>query len=162
MHYFIDGYNFLFRLYEEVDPLRQKREEVLSLLHEKLKKLKLKMTIVFDSHHADNGDLPTRFDHLSLEVIYTPTNQTADAYILEALSWKKNCSQELVITSDKRLAKHIEALGARVQSIEDFIEFLLKKEKNVSPSKAPLQESPEEFARLLEAFEKRFKKEQDF
>ncbi|MEI8301484.1 MAG: NYN domain-containing protein [Chlamydiota bacterium] len=162
MHYFIDGYNFLFQLYEEIDPLRQKRDEVIEILQEKLRYLKLNITIVFDSHYAQGNFFPTRFDHLSLEIIYTPSGQTADSYILEALTWKKNRNQETVITSDKRLGKLIQELGVKVEPIEAFIPWILKKElqHHRKEYKHTLQESPREFKRLLEAFEKNFKNEE--
>lgn len=159
MHYFIDGYNFLFQLYEEVDPLRQKRDEVIQILQEKLRHLKLNITIVFDSHYAKGNFFPTRFDHLSLEIIYTPSGQTADSYILEALSWKKIRNQETVITSDKHLTRLIQELGVKVESIESFIPWILKKELRYhrKEHKHLSEESPREFERLLDAFEKRFK-----
>ena len=162
MHYFIDGYNFLFQLYEEIDPLRKKRDEVIEILQEKLRYLKLNITIVFDSHYAQGNFFPTRFDHLSLEIIYTPSGQTADSYILEALSWKKNRNQETVITSDKQLGKLIQELGVKVEPIEVFIPWILKKElqHHRKEYKHTLQESPREFKRLLEAFEKNFKNEE--
>jgi predicted RNA-binding protein with PIN domain len=155
MHYFIDGYNFLFQLYEDVDPLRQKRDEVIQVLQEKLECLKLNITIVFDSHYAKGNIFPTRFDHLSLEIIYTPSGQTADSYILEALSWKKNRNQETVITSDKHLARLIQALGVKVEPIESFIPWILKKEMNHhrKEHKNITEEHPREFKRLLDAFE---------
>jgi predicted RNA-binding protein with PIN domain len=160
MHYFIDGYNFLFQLYDEVDPLKEKREEVIEHLQKKLKDLNLNTTIVFDSHQTKTNNFPTRFEQACLEIIYTPSGQTADAYILEALIWNKYNHTETVVTSDKRLATQIKALGAKVQSIDHFIKWLLKKDLlNQQKETKNLQEHPEDFKRLLEAFEKRLKEQ---
>lgn len=158
MHYFIDGYNFLFQLYDEVDPLREKRDEVIEHLQEKLKDLNLNITIVFDNHQAHSNFFPTRFDQDSLEIIYTPSGQSADSYILEALTWNKHNHTETVITSDKRLATQIKTLGAKVQSIEHFIKWLLRKNLIQQHKKTEdFQETSSDFKRLLEIFEKKFK-----
>lgn len=160
MHYFIDGYNFLFQLYDEVDPLREKREEIIKHLQEKLKDLNLNITIVFDSHLMQTNFFPTRFEQASLEIIYTPSGQTADSYILEALTWNKYNHAEIVITSDKRLATQIKSLGAKVQSIEYFIKWLLKKDLlHQRKETKDFKEHPEDFKRLLEAFEKKLKED---
>ena len=161
MHYFIDGYNFLFQLYEEIDPLREKREEVIKHLQEKLKSLHLDITIVFDSHRTQSSFFPTRFEQHSLEIVYTPAGQTADSYILEALTWNKYNHAETVVTSDKQLAIHIKALGAKVQSIGSFIQWLLKKDLRNRKDTKQQEEDPQEFKRLLDAFEKRFNKNTD-
>lgn len=156
MHYFVDGYNFLFFLYEEVDPLRKKREEVIATLQETLNLLNLNITIVFDSHHSKNNFFPSRSTHANLEIIYTVSKQTADQYILESLEYKKNNSQETVVTSDKFLSRQAIALGAKVMPIAAFVKWVTKKhERKLSQEVKQSEECSAEFQRLLEAFEKK-------
>lgn len=158
MRYFIDGYNFLFQLYEEVDPLRQKREEIIEILKEKLQELDLKISIIFDSQYSRLSDFPTRFESEGLEIIYTPSGQTADAYILENLAWAKTRMNSKVVTSDKHLASEAKRLGASITSIEEFVDWLVKKHLFQKRKERKQQiESSSEFHRLLEAFEKKLK-----
>jgi len=156
MHYFIDGYNFLFHFYEDVDPLERTRKDLLEYLQEHLFASNLNLTIVFDSHHVKHKDIPTRFDVEKLEVIYTPSHQTADNYILEALASNRHNSKETVITSDKGLMLHAKNLGAKVLSVEVFLDKLLshKLKKHYRESKQQ-EESYEDFHRLLKIFEQR-------
>jgi len=158
MHYFIDGYNLLFHFYEEADPLERTRQDLLEYLQEHLIASNLNLTIVFDSHHVKNKDIPTRFDVERLEVIYTPSKQTADNYILEALASKKHNSRETVVTSDKGLMLHAKNLGAKVIAVEVFLDKLLsrKLKKNFRENKQQ-EESYEEFQRLLKIFEEKLK-----
>jgi predicted RNA-binding protein with PIN domain len=155
MHYFIDGYNFLFQFYEEIDPLRKKRDDLIEYLQRQLVTSHLKITIVFDSHYVQGQNFPTRFDQNTIEIIYTPSKQTADGYILEALTWNKNNNTETVVTSDKGLSTQAKALGAHVQSIPHFIKKLMRTSSGSSKEHKHMEETPHEFTRLLEAFEKR-------
>lgn len=163
MQYLIDGYNFLFQLYEEVDPLRQKREEIIERLQDILGQLHLKVSIVFDSHMgAEALFFPRRFQQKDLEIIYTPSGQTADNYFLESLDGAKHNHTKTVVTSDQRLAKQIKALGAKVLSIEDFLSWILQKEKkHYAKERKILGDDPKEIARLMEIFEKKLR-EEDF
>lgn len=160
MHYFIDGYNFLFHFYEDVDPLHRTREALLHYLQEHLVASKLDLTIVFDSHHVKNKNIPTRFDLGEIEVIYTLSKQTADRYIIEALSLKTHVGRETVVTSDKGLALHAKTLGAHVLSIEAFLDKLFSQGLKKSRRERKQQEdSYEEFQRLLKIFEDKLAKE---
>lgn len=153
MHYFIDGYNFLFQFYEEVDPLHEKREDLIAYLQSQLLASKLKVTIVFDSHYVQGQNFPTRFDQNTIEIVYTSSKQTADGYILEALTWNKNNNTETVVTSDKELSTQAKALGAHVQSIPHFIKKLIRTAAYDLKEHKSMEESPHEFKRLLKAFE---------
>lgn len=156
MHYFVDGYNFLFFLYEEVDPLRKKREEVIERLQQTLILLNLNISIVFDSHHRKDNFFPSRASLSKLEIIYTVSKQTADQYILEALEFQKYNSQETVVTSDKFLARQAKDLGAKVLPISSFVKWVTKKyEEKAAEEIKQSQECSQEFQRLLEAFEKK-------
>ena len=160
MRYFIDGYNFLFKLYEEVDPLREKRDEVISYLKDRLLSLGLHITIIFDSHHTIGAFIPTRLRKEELEIIYTPSDQTADQYIIELLESSKNNHIKTIVTSDRFLTKQAKIHGAHSLTISAFLDMILKKEKKArSAEKKQEQECSREFERLLEAFEKKLKED---
>lgn len=156
MHYYIDGYNFLFKIYEEVDPLKEKREEIIADLQEKLVSLGMKMTIVFDSLHTQGAFFPTRFTKSCLEIIYTPSKQSADQYLLEMLQCSKNNGIKTIVTSDRFLAKQAKILGAQTVSIAAFLKLLLKKEENQFKEEKKFEgECSREFERLLKAFQRK-------
>ncbi|NBU97551.1 MAG: NAD(+) synthase, partial [Spirochaetia bacterium] len=83
---------------------------------------KLNISIVFDSHHRKDNFFPSRASHAKLEIIYTVSKQTADQYILEALEFQKNNSQETkkyakLLTDDLGI-KHYEV---QIDSVTDWI-----------------------------------------
>ena len=159
MHYYIDGYNFLFSLFDEVDPLKSKRDEVICEVQEILSSLSLKVTIVFDSHHNHSSFFPSSFNQKGLEIVYTASNQTADEYILEKLSFSKNNSLKTIVTSDNFLAKESRKLGAHTVSINEFLKVVLKKKKNKYLNESKIEHSFEN-ERWLKIFEENFKKKE--
>jgi predicted RNA-binding protein with PIN domain len=155
MHYYIDGYNLLFRVTEGKKSLQQKREAILELLGHQITDLNLHLTVVFDSkqHH-------TRGHLADLEIVYAAENQSADAYIIQEIERSSDPGQETVVTSDRELAQSCKLLGARTQSIDAFLASLLKKRKKKKrPTAHPFRDSDAQIARLLEIFEKRLENE---
>ncbi|HSX03205.1 MAG TPA: NYN domain-containing protein [Rhabdochlamydiaceae bacterium] len=159
MHYFIDGYNFLFRLSKKKLPLEKKRGLLLVTLNEEIGKLGLNATIVFDSKEKYQ-DAPTRGHLDALEIIYTTRNESADDYILKAIEEATHPQNETVVSSDRELTGRSKQLGAKILSIEEFIAFIMrkkeKKKKLLSPLRA-FKDSEKEIERLLKIFEERFK-----
>ena len=159
-HYFIDGYNLLFRVQGKPRPLQHKRQELISLINQEAILFSLNITLVFDGAQIDADDLVRgHFD--AIEIVYTRKNQTADEYILEELHHIKNRAIEVVITSDNQLASHCKSLGAKTESIEQFLSFLANKHKKAqkkhseqSVQKA-FQDSKSNIERLLKIFEAR-------
>lgn len=154
MHYYIDGYNFLFRVSKKKLPLEKKRDLILITLNEELEKLRLNTTVVFDSSdglrdHASRGHLA------ALEIVYTTKNESADEYIFKAIENAPSPQNETVVTSDRALASKCKYLGAKILSIDQFLTFIKKKKaqkKSLSPIKA-FRDSEKEIARLLKIFE---------
>lgn len=151
MHYFVDGYNLLFRIARGKMTLQKKREILLSALAS----FNLNLTVVFDSTQEKYG-VEDRGHWHDLEIVYTEEGQTADAYILHELSLSNTPRREMVITSDKLLASHCRHYGAKTQSIEEFLERQAhrKLKKRTSKSVA-FKESDFEISRLLKIFEER-------
>jgi predicted RNA-binding protein with PIN domain len=122
MHYFVDGYNLLFRSRLEQPLLQQQRERVIADLLEKVTVLELDITLVFDSAHTPEL---SRRQHIGrLEIAYTNPGETADAYILSELLRDEARQRHTVITSDKALAEQARRLGAKSMSVENFTLWL--------------------------------------
>jgi uncharacterized protein len=157
VHYYIDGYNLLFRLLSKKGSLQSERAEVISLLNELASQLRLNITVVFDAPLQREMVVRTHFD--ALEIVYTAEKQSADDYIIEEMNHASSPSQETVVTSDRELASHCKALGAHVQNIESFFSWIKRKKEHKRRSHPSLQkifqDSPSHIERLLKIFEKR-------
>jgi uncharacterized protein len=155
MRYFIDGYNFLFRLSEIETSLEKSREGIISFLQLHAGRKNLDVTLIFDG--ADK-EASSHFKSLGpLHIAYSAYKQSADNYILEQIDAASNPKSIVVVTSDKRLCRMVHAMQARTQSVENFIAFLLK--QKISREKPTLNESPRQIERLEKIFLDRLKKE---
>ena len=157
MHYYVDGYNFLFRICHKVDPLEEKRNQLIDLLNEELQFLKGRCSLVFDSRDQVR-DCPQCAFLENLEVIYTPRGLTADHYIIELVEHSQAPKAITVVTSDSGLGRVCRHLGSHVMTIDDFITFILKKTKKREPSKPQYTSSDAEIERLRKIFEERLDK----
>ena len=155
MHYLIDGYNLFFRIATEIDPLEKNRTLIIAFINQHIAKTRLTVTVIFDSQTEHASLFPSRHSLSSLEVVYSPKNQTADDYILEYLEARKHPQQFTVITSDKALANKARELHAKTLSIEKFISWLEKKELTIPHETKQEKETKAEFKRLLDIFEKK-------
>ncbi len=144
MHYFIDGYNLLFHLSAKTETFEEARQQIIDDLVD----TKFSLTLVFDGKGID---LPHHIHKGSLEIIYTSKGQTADNYILDALSFVKNPKVYTVVTSDKKLASICCQIGAYTKTNESFL-ALLKKSRTIKTCEKPSRESNSEFERLLKIF----------
>lgn len=122
MHYFVDGYNLLFRSEHSTHGLQQQRENVVAYLLERVTVLELNVTLVFDSAYTPG--LSTRQHMGRLEIVYSSAGETADAYIIGEVLLSKARQRETIITSDKQLAEHARRLGAKTMNVESFCAWL--------------------------------------
>lgn len=122
MHYYVDGYNLLFRTLPDDEDFQKEREDLITDLAEKVMGLHLDVTVVFDSAYQV-GDA-TKGHRRFLEVVYTAAGETADAYILSELQVVKDVRHEIVVTSDKGLASRCRNCGAKTMSVEGFAVWL--------------------------------------
>lgn len=176
MHYYIDGYNLMFRRSYADDDLQKQRERIIQELSTKIAFLQLNVTLVFDSHLQAGRE--ARIHSKNVEILFTAQGETADDLILAALKTAEKPSQEIVVTSDKRLAWRARRRLAKTETVEEFIAWLdkryqnkLKKreipplqKKRPPPSKNPTKISKtstteECFSHYLEIFEAKFKEE---
>lgn len=128
MHYYIDGYNLLFRMTQFDKGLQAERESLLQDLNRKISLLNLDVSIVFDAAFQTGGRSRTHLD--ALEILYTGEGETADEYILDVLSQTHNPRREIVVTSDKILAAQVRHLSAKVEAVEEFMRWLNRSYEN--------------------------------
>lgn len=131
MHYYIDGYNLLFRSHSgnvDANDFRSCRESLIDILNAKIAGLKLHVTVVFDSQYIPGEGSRSHFKHL--EILYTPSGMTADDFILRELQFCPAPERKIVITSDKLLAAKARHCNARTESIDEFLGWLNKRHKN--------------------------------
>lgn len=141
MHYYIDGYNLLFRVLQRGDDLKSKRKEVITTLEAKTRLLDLDVTIVFDSHYQEDDHTRTHYKHL--EIVFTATGETADEYILQELKEVKSPSLHTVVTSDKILARLCRIRLAKTESVDEFLSWLSKRYRNkLKQKKTSIQVDP--------------------
>jgi predicted RNA-binding protein with PIN domain len=128
MHYFIDGYNLLFRLLHGSGDLQSQREAIIYDLNKKISLIKLDVSIVFDA--AFQIGERTRSHYEALEILFTAAGETADEYILDEIKNNPDPRQEIVVTSDKALAWRARSCAAHTESVEEFMFWLNRAYKN--------------------------------
>lgn len=128
MHYFIDGYNLMFRVLRAGNDLQKQREFIVSDLNEKAQVLNLDVTVVFDAQYQSGEE--SRSHYQSLEICFTNQNETADEYILKNIKASPSPQNETVVTSDNKLAWGVRRLLAKTESIKQFMSWLNKRYEN--------------------------------
>jgi uncharacterized protein len=128
MHYYIDGYNLLFRTMQTDDELADKRQSLIEDLNIKVQLLELEVTLVFDSHYQPGESTRSHYAHL--EILFSAHGETADELILEEIKSERYPSKKTVVTSDKKLAWFARRCSAKTESVEQFLEWLNKRYKN--------------------------------
>jgi predicted RNA-binding protein with PIN domain len=128
MHYFIDGYNLLFRLLHGSEDLQSQREAIIYDLNQKVSLVKIDVSIVFDSTFQIGERTRTHYDQL--EILFTAEGETADEYIMDEIKNHAYPQQETVVTSDKKLAWQVRNRSAHTETVEEFILWLNRAYKN--------------------------------
>lgn len=150
MIYVIDGYNLLFHLDPEANPLRRSREEILDLL---AKVSHLKLEIVFDSDRDNALDIPSRTLLGNLDIVFSPRGQSADDWILEYLATRKRPKLYCLVTHDRELINGAKELGVKVMATSAFVKKLAPRKRNFDKTN-PL--TPKETEELRTIFEQNF------
>jgi len=137
MHYYIDGYNLMFRVLRAGDDLAIQREQVIEEIYRKVSFVGLDVTIVFDSQY--NPSESTRSNLRAMAIHFTDHAETADDYILSELKTDTQPFNHTVVTSDKKLAYLARLRSAKTESVEEFMGLLNKRYKNkIRQKKNPL------------------------
>lgn len=122
MHYFIDGYNLLFRQSQEWRNLQKQRESVIYELDKKVSILNLDVSIVFDAIHQPGHG--SRSHYNSIEILFSAQGETADEFILNRLKNIYSPKSETIVTSDKGLARLSRHYHSKTMTIEEFTLWL--------------------------------------
>lgn len=164
MHFFIDGYNFLFQLSHDWHfDLRTQREAIIQAFSEKIEELKLSLTIVFDGAEMPRGDY-TRGHWKNVEVVYTHEGLTADDYIIHQLEQVKHGKLYTVVTADRELMNKAKMLGAYAMDNKEFFQLLEHRKKKQIRRKSvdrPVMETKDNIARLEKIFQERLRKPEE-
>lgn len=175
MHYFIDGYNLMFRVSRAGGDLQKQRQQIIQDLETKVNALNLNVSLVFDAQYQNSE--ASRSHIQGLEILFTNAGETADEFILQALKEDTKPHLITVVTSDKKLAWLARRRHANTETVEEFINLLNRRYKNkltpkkssralIQPAKPkkksvevqpPIKSSPEEcFDFYLNQFEKSY------
>jgi predicted RNA-binding protein with PIN domain len=166
MYFLIDGYNLLFTCITDSQSFQIQRDGLLSWMQRQFSELNLSGIVVFDGGHQmpQKCEQACEISYQSpLEIAYTPKGQSADAYIIERLSYFKNTGTETatVVTNDKGLLNQCEPFRPQTLSSQAFVKWLLKKSKQKAVVKrAPRQETPFQIDRLTKIFEEKLKEDE--
>lgn len=169
-HYYIDGYNLMFRLLHTDDDLQTERQHIIQDINSKIQNLGIRITLVFDAQYQTGSATRTHFQHL--QILFSSHGETADDLIIQCLKEEDNPRQCTVVTSDKQLAWRARHLEAKTQSVGAFMKWLnkaaQKRTKPTAPPTPPPQRSKERttkiitdgsFEHYLETFEKHLKED---
>ncbi|HEV8051254.1 MAG TPA: NYN domain-containing protein [Parachlamydiaceae bacterium] len=140
MHYYIDGYNLLFRILRSGDDVRKQREDITLEIEKKVNLLELDATLVFDSHYQEGDSEKSHFK--SLEIVFTAKGETADEFILQELKESSAPAKHTVVTSDKKLARLCQLRLAKTESVDEFLAWLGRRYKNKLRQKRILASAP--------------------
>jgi predicted RNA-binding protein with PIN domain len=129
----IDGYNLMHQdgaMEGRRDDLQTARQRLVRRIERTATQLAPLITVVFDGRE---GGRDAVFDSPGLEVIFSPSNRTADGLIEQMVHDAKNPARILVVTSDWIEQRLVSVFGASVISCREFL--LRCEEPSVSPKK---------------------------
>ena len=142
----IDGYNLLHQdaaLEGHRDDLQTARQRLVRRIEQGASGMASRISVVFDGRERGRD---TSFDAPHLEVLFSPSNRTADGVIEQMVHDAKKPERILVVTSDWTEQRLVSAFGASVISCR---EFLLRCE---TPSVAPKSPKPSQGPKLGDFF----------
>jgi len=128
----IDGYNLLHQdaaLEGRRDDLPTARQRLVRRIEQSASGMASKITVVFDGREGGRDEA---LDAPNLEVLFSPSNRTADGVIEQMVHDAKNPARILVVTSDWIEQRLVSVFGASVISCR---EFLLRCETPLTPAR---------------------------
>ncbi len=117
----IDGYNLLHQdgaLDGKLDDLPTARQRLVRRIERAAPEMAPRITVVFDGRE---GGRDVAFDAPHLEVLFSPSNRTADGLIEQMVHDAENPERILVVTSDWTEQRLVSAFGASVISCREFL-----------------------------------------
>ena len=130
----IDGYNLMHQA-GATEGLRGNlstdRQRLIRCIERTATELAPRITVVFDGKESGRD---VAFDALNFEVIFSPSNRTADGLIEQMVHDAEKPERILVVTSDWIEQRLVSVFGASVISCR---EFLLRCEGTSVPARSP-------------------------
>ncbi len=117
----IDGYNLMHHdatLEGRRDDLQTARQRLVRRIEQAASGMASKITVVFD---GQEGGRDIALDAPNLEVLFSPSNRTADGLIEQMVHDAKDSSRILVVTSDWIEQRLVSVFGASVISCREFL-----------------------------------------
>lgn len=151
MIYLVDGYNVLFKTIENIDPLEISRNQLIEFLEAFFSSINKKAIIVFDARSSDENFIPSKKFTNFLEIVYSPSDQTADQYIIDHVS---NHPKDYftVVTSDKDLSYQVKRRNTKIMSSKALVYKML--ENQSTSVEKPQTVTPAEKEYLLKKMRK--------
>lgn len=155
MIYYLDGYNFFFsRLPEDTSAFEIEKSRLLSEFSKAIQLARLSVLVVFDAYNR-LGEF-SRLNYESLELVYTGSGQTADEFIIEAISRSLPPGICTVVSNDGKLIREVKTLGGHALKNKAFQKLVQKKCSNASGDVCEKSVIDGDFERYLKAFSKKF------
>ena len=151
MKYLLDGYNILFRERDSNGSLEEQRIRLFQKLNILAEASHLSFIVVLDAHQQA-GD-SERHHYLSLEVIYTDFDQTADDYIIGYVECLPMSSRHRtkVVSSDRALTQKVRLERVEVLSVSAFFKEIERK-KHSRLSEKPEPHKPTSLSKAEKGF----------
>lgn len=131
MKYYLDGYNLLFSengKKERGKNLEHARHKLISELNLSAEILQLSIIVVFDG----DSDLIFSCNHFrAIEIIYTSSNLSADAFLVNLIEEQSNPKLYTIVSNDKSLQRLCRLQGARTQSTKEFLQYITHRMRKV-------------------------------
>ena len=126
MHYYVDGYNLLFRLsWKALDTtLHEARSVLIKEINRHAALLNMHITLVFDAPFSEEL---SRGHYHNLEIIFTSRGVSADEYLVELLESVQNPRTCTLVTSDRQLARKVKKMGVSLVGVEAWLDSLRKR-----------------------------------
>jgi len=118
----IDGYNLMHQddaLDGRRDDLQTARQRLVRRIEQSASEMARKITVVFDGRE---GGRDVALDAPNLEVLFSPSNRTADGLIEQMVHAAENPERILVVTSDWVEQRLVSVFGATVISCREFLQ----------------------------------------
>ena len=144
MHYIIDAYNLLGQMNSISLSEAGKEKKLIDFLQRFSKTIKL--SLVFDGKQDYSFTRKERLENLN--VIYSPIDQSADAYIIEKLKGSKG--DLCAVSNDREIIVAAKQYKHQTLSCQAFLAFILKKE-SYSDSKSQNIGSVDEWLDIFES-----------
>ena len=135
--YIIDGYNLIGKLNNLANP--NKEDELICLIKKFCFEKNKKAMIVFDGTILNNNEFGP------VKVKYSSYDLSADEYIMQIISSKKNPKNLIIISSDNQIINFAKKYYCKTILSENFINKLqdnkkLNKKTNISLSKTQIDD----------------------